>query len=152
MKRLILVLCIFLFCSKAQADIFDKNLSNQDQVSSSVTKDKNSYYYQAQGLDYNLPENTTVINVGTKANFKFGCSGYNLNTSFLKEFNVQALKNDVTSQAQQVMAAAPLLLLDYASPSLADMIKHFQALANGKLGIDIESCQQIENAVDDKFD
>jgi len=152
MKKLILILFVFFFCPQAQADIFDKNLSHQDQIASSVSKDKSSYYYQAQGLDYNLPKNTTAIQLGARTNFKSGCSGYNFNTSFLKEFNVEALKNDVISQGQQVMAAAPLLLLDYASPSLADMIKHFQALAHTKLGLDIMNCQDIENAVDDKFD
>ena len=151
MKKLFFILFVFIFCAKAQADIFNKNLSNQDQVSSSVTNEKNNYYYQSQGLDYNLPQNTNIINLSSKTNFKFGCSGYDFNTSFLKQFNVEALKNDVTSQAQQVMVAAPLLLLDYASPTLADLIKHFQALVHGKLGLDIMSCQQIENAVDDKF-
>ena len=115
MKKLIFILFVFLYCVKAHADIFDKSESNQGQITSSVDKDKNSYYYQSQGLDYNLPANTTVVNLVAKANLKFGCSGYDFNTSFLKEFNTEALKNDVVSQGQQIMAAAPLLLLDYAS-------------------------------------
>jgi len=152
MKNLIFFIFMLFFCVTANADIFDKSQSNQGQITSSVESDKKSYYYQSQGLDYNLPANTTVVNLNAKANLKFGCSGYDFNTSFLKEFNAQALKADVVSQGQQIMAAAPLLLLDYASPTLADLLKHFTALANGKLGLDIMSCQQIEQAVDDKFD
>jgi len=152
MKNLTFVIFMFLFSLPAKADIFDNSQSNQGQITSSVESDKKNYYYQSEGLDYNLPANTTVVNLNAKANLKFGCSGYDFNTSFLKEFNAQALKADVVSQGQQIMAAAPLLLLDYASPTLADLLKHFTALANGKLGLDIMSCQQIEQAVDDKFD
>ncbi len=152
MKKNMLFLILFFIQSNTQADIFDKNKSNQDQVSSSVSSDRTSYYYQGEGLDYNLPQNSTNIQVGTRDNFKFGCSGYDFNTSFLQEFNAEALKETAINQAQQVMAAAPLLLLDYASPSLADMIKHFQSLANGRLSLDVMRCQEIEAAVDDKFD
>ena len=140
MTKIIIFLYVILFCANAKADIFTANDNNQDQVTSSVSSDKSSYSYQAKGLDYNLPTNTTSINISAKTNFSLGCSGYDFNTSFLKQFNAQALENDVVSQGQQVMAAAPLLLLDYASPTLADLIKHFQALANGRLGLDIMRC------------
>lgn len=144
---------IFIFvCNNVQADIFTKNENNQTQVSSSVDGDTTSYNYQSKGLDYNLPTNTTSINISGRTNFSLGCSGYDFNTSFLKQFNAQALENDIVSQGQQVMAAAPLLLLDYASPTLADLIKHFQAIANGRLGLDIMRCQDIETAVDGQFD
>jgi len=152
MKRFIFILFMVLFCAYARADIFTANQNNQDQVTSSTSADKTNYSYQAKGLDYNLPTNTTAINISSKTNFSFGCSGYDFNTSFLKQFNAQALENDVVSQGQQVMAAAPLLLLDYASPTLADLIKHFQALVNGRLSLDIMRCQDIETAVDGQFD
>jgi hypothetical protein len=152
MTKIIIFLFFIIFCTNVKADIFTANDNNQDQVTSSVSSDKSSYSYQAKGLDYNLPTNTTSINISAKTNFSLGCSGYNFNTSFLKQFNAQALENDVVSQGQQVMAAAPLLLLDYASPTLADLIKHFQALANGRLGLDIMRCQDIETAVDGQFD
>ena len=152
MIKAILFISIFLFYANARADIFDKNKSNQDQLTASVNNDKSSYYYQGQGLDYNLPVNTNTLQVGGRGNFKFGCSGYDFNTSFLQQFNAEALKGTVIAQAQQVMAAAPLLLLDYASPSLADVIKHFQNLVNGRLSLDVARCQEIETAVDDKFD
>ena len=126
--------------------------TTRPKSSSSVDGDTTSYNYQSKGLDYNLPTNTTSINISGRTNFSLGCSGYDFNTSFLKQFNAQALENDIVSQGQQVMAAAPLLLLDYASPTLADLIKHFQAIANGRLGLDIMRCQDIETAVDGQFD
>ena len=152
MKKLLPILFMFVLCTKVQADIFDQNVSNQGKISTAVSKEKDSYYYQSSGLDFNVPANTTVAQVTAKANLTLGCSGFNFNDSFLKQFSVEALKNDVVSQGQQVMAAAPLLLLDYASPTLADLLKHFQAIVNGKIGLDIMSCHDIEKAVDDKFD
>ena len=152
MKKLILILSMFVFCAKAQADIFDKNTSNQGKISTAVSKEKDSYYYQSSGLDFNVPANTTVAQVSAKTNLNLGCSGFDFNASFLKQFSTEALKNDVVSQGQQLLAAAPLLILDYASPTLADLVKHFSALANAKIGLDVMSCQDIEKAVDDKFD
>lgn len=152
MKKIIFILCGVFFCATAWGDVFDTSTSNQGKISSAVAKEKDGYYYQSSGLDFNVPANTTVAQASAKANLSLGCSGFDFNASFLKQFSVEALKTDVTSQAQQLLGAAPLLLLDYASPTLADMLKHFQAIVNGKLGLAVMSCQDIENAVDDKFD
>ena len=154
MKNIICVAIFFLmFQAIAKADVFTPKTSNSDILNASIKDDPSGYYYGGAGYDYNIKAPpTTIINAGTKDTFKFGCSGYDFNTSFLKSFNTEALSNTVTGQASQLMAAAPLLLLNYASPSLADAVKHFTNLANAKLAADIQSCQQIESAVGDKFD
>lgn len=154
MKKLIfVVLFLLMIPAIGWSDVFTPKTSNADALSASIKQDTSGYYYSGAGYDYNIkapPD--TIINAGAKDNFKFGCSGYDFNTSFLKSFNTEALSSTVTNQSSQIMAAAPLLLLNYASPSIADAIKHFTNLANAKLSTDVMRCQELETAVGDKFD
>ena len=58
------------------------------------------------------------------------------------------LKN-ISSSA---MAAAPMLLLEYVSPTLADIVKHFNAMTNMRLGLRYAQCEDIEKAAGEYMD
>jgi len=134
------------------ADIFTELLGGPDtELKSSVENDPSGFYYRS-GVDLNTRPATNDPRFTARQNLSLGCSGFNFNTNFLKQFSTEALSNTLSSVATATMAAAPMLLLEYASPTLADIVKHFNAVTNVKLGLRYTQCEDIEKAVSGEFD
>ena len=66
-----------------------------------------------------------------------GCSGFDLASSFNSTFSEQILADYLKNISSSAIAAAPMLLLEYASPTLADIVKHFNAMTNMRLRLKI---------------
>ena len=151
MKKIMIVLIFILAMANiGYADIFTKD--NPYTIDSAITEDKSGFYYHG-GVNYNppvAPEEPGVgysIITGSK-----GCSGFDLASSFNSAFSEQVLTDYLKSISSAAMAAAPMLLLEYASPTLADIVKHFNAMTNMRLGLRYAQCEDIERAAGEYID
>ena len=149
-KIMMLLVLILAMANIGYADIFTKD--NPYTIDSAITEDKSGFYYHG-GVNYNppvAPEEPGVgysIITGSK-----GCSGFDLASSFNSAFSEQVLTDYLKSISSAAMAAAPMLLLEYASPTLADIVKHFNAMTNMRLGLRYAQCEDIERAAGEYID
>lgn len=150
--RIFLYLSIlFIPVPLAYGDIFDRlNQNNDLMLHEAIDNDTRGYYYDSV-TDYSFKPDPKEPEVSTRASLSLGCSGFDYNANFLNQFRLQALSDRLTSLGKEVMAASPLLLLEYASPTLADLLKHFNNNTNFKLGLLYSQCEDIENAVSDRL-
>ena len=151
-KIMMLLVLILAMANIGYADIFTKDNANPYTIDSAITEDKSGFYYHG-GVNYNppvAPEEPGVgysIITGSK-----GCSGFDLASSFNSAFSEQVLTDYLKSISSAAMAAAPMLLLEYASPTLADIVKHFNAMTNMRLGLRYAQCEDIERAAGEYID
>ena len=67
-------------------------------------------------------------------------------------FSEQIMADYLKGISSSAMAAAPMLLLEYVSPTLADIVKHFNAMTNMRLGLRYAQCEDIEKAAGEYMD
>ena len=134
------------------ADIFKKDNSNPYTIDNAISEDRSGFYYRG-GVDYNPPVSPETPGVGYSIiSGSKGCSGFDLASSFNSLFSEQALTDYLKGVSSAAMAAAPMLLLEYASPTLADIVKHFKAMTNMRLGLRYAQCEDIERAAGEYID
>lgn len=78
------------------------------------------------------------------------CGGFDFKASFKNLFNKHAASQwlgDVNNLAKGLIGAAPMLILQTLDPQLAEMLKHFKAMANLNLQTEVGQCQEVFNAV-----
>lgn len=150
-KLLFLCLLVFLLHIPAYADVFER-LANQkkEALSTSIESDSSGFTYRS-GVDYNLNVEPNDPQIYLAQSSSLGCSEFDFASSFRNLFSANVMEDYVSSMASEVMAAAPMLLLEYVSPTLADVVKHFNSLTNLKLGLRYAQCEDIEKAVSDKM-
>lgn len=147
MKRIILLL-IFVFIGNCvgYADIFTKDDTTPYTIESAISEDRSGFYYRG-GVDYNPPVAPEEPGVGYSIiSGSKGCSGFDFASSFTSLFSQQVLEDYLKGVSSAAMAAAPMLLLEYVSPTLADIVKHFNAMTNMRLGLRYAQCEDIEKA------
>ncbi|MDD5537443.1 MAG: conjugal transfer protein TraH [Candidatus Omnitrophica bacterium] len=153
MKKTLLVLIFLFVCNyTSYADIFSKDDAAPYTIESALSEDKSGFYYRG-GVDYNplvAPEEPGVgysIISGSK-----GCSGFDFASSFSSLFSQQVLEDYLKGISSEAMASAPMLLLEYVSPTLADIVKHFNTMTNMRLGLRYAQCEDIEKAAGEYID
>lgn len=153
MKKTLLVLIFLFVCNyTGYADIFSKDDAAPYTIESALSEDKSGFYYRG-GVDYNplvAPEEPGVgysIISGSK-----GCSGFDFASSFSSLFSQQVLEDYLKGISSEAMASAPMLLLEYVSPTLADIVKHFNTMTNMRLGLRYAQCEDIEKAAGEYID
>ncbi len=147
MKRTLLAL-IFVFIATriSYANIFTKDDSSPYTIESAVSEDRSGFYYRG-GVDYNPPVAPEEPGVGYSiVSGSKGCSGFDFASSFTSLFSQQILEDYLKGISSAAMAAAPMLLLEYASPTLADIVKHFNSMTNMRLRLRYAQCEDIEQA------
>jgi len=153
MKSFNLIIFFLFLSTPCYADVFDRlnSQENKNLLEQAISKDERGYYYRAY-TDNNLstPPNDPQISTTTTASL--GCSNFDFNTNFLNQFKTQALSNTLISLGKEALAASPMLLLEYASPTLADLLKHFSTSSSLKLGLLYAQCEDIEKAVGNEVD
>lgn len=134
------------------ADIFAKDNASPYTIDNAISEDRSGFYYRG-GVDYRpqvpLEEPGVGYSIFTASK---GCSGFDLASSFNSIFSEQALTDYLKNVSSAAMAAAPMLLLEYASPTLADIVKHFNTMANMRLGLRYTQCEDIERAAGEYID
>ena len=82
----------------------------------------------------------------------FACGSFDVRSSFRSLFD-RNVKEEFLGQAlpalQSQLAGSPLVLACYASPTVCDAIKHYRVSANALLGMELDACRGLEQAVGD---
>ncbi len=153
MKKIIIsVALILIFKNITYADIFSKDNTSPYSIDSAISEDKTGFYYRG-GIDYRptVPPDEPEVGYSILSGSK-GCSGFDLASSFNSVLSEQILADYLKGISSEAMAAAPMLLLEYVSPTLADIIKHFNAMTNMRLGLRYAQCEDIEKAAGEYMD
>ena len=153
MKKIIISLVLVLAVRNiSYADIFSKDDTSPYTIDSAISEDKSGFYYRG-GIDYrpNVPPDEPQVGYSILSGSP-GCSGFDLASSFTSVFSEQILADYLKGISSAAIAAAPMLLLEYVSPTLADIIKHFNAMTNMRLGLRYVQCEDIEKAAGEYMD
>ncbi len=151
-KTIISLILILLLSNTGYADIFSKDTTSTYTIQNAISDDRSGFYYRG-GIDYRptVPVDDPEVGYSIVSGSK-GCSGFNLAASFNSVFSEQILADYLKGIASEAIAAAPMLLLEYVSPTLADIIKHFNAMTNMRLGLRYAQCEDIEKAAGEYMD
>jgi len=103
--------------------------------------DEQGYSYRG-GFDFQ-PDYYKLPHVSYSYGIGMGCEGFDLEGSFNSLLSGEAMKNYMQGALQSAISAAPMLLLEYASPTLADTLKHFQNRSQELLNLNYVTCQDI---------
>jgi hypothetical protein len=95
-------------------------------------------------LTTGVPQSTTTLFRG-QAQVGGGCGAADFVASFKEAFT--ELPSALEGLLGQVVDGLPMLALCYASPTLCDLAKHWQALINTVLQAKYAQCQQIQMAM-----
>lgn len=135
----------------ASADIFEKP-ENVYSLDGAMAEDQSGFYYRG-GVDYRpaIPTEDPLSGFSMVSG-SLGCSGFDFASSFKSAFNELAFTDYLKGISAEAMAAAPMVLLQYVSPTLADIIKNFNAMTNQRLGMRYQQCEDIERAAGDYTD
>ena len=154
MKKIIFTLVLIsVLKGISYADIFSKDdTTSPYTIDSAISEDRSGFYYRG-GLDYhpNVPPDEPGVGYSIISGSK-GCSGFDLASSFNSVLSEQIMADYLKSISSSAMAAAPMLLLEYVSPTLADIVKHFNAMTNMRLGLRYAQCEDIEKAAGEYMD
>jgi hypothetical protein len=153
MKEIIISLVLILSLSSiSYADIFSKDDASPYTIDNAISEDRSGFYYRG-GIDYRptVPPDEPEVGYSILSGSK-GCSGFDLASSFNSVLSEQILADYLKGISSEAMAAAPMLLLEYVSPTLADIIKHFNAMTNMRLGLRYAQCEDIEKAAGEYMD
>ncbi len=89
------------------------------------------------------PTSTTLLR--GQANVGGACGAFDFSTSITQAF--QELPGLFEALLGEVLQEMPMLALCYASPTLCDLAKHWQALVNAAIQAKYAQCQQIQMAM-----
>ncbi|MBF0217718.1 MAG: conjugal transfer protein TraH [Candidatus Omnitrophica bacterium] len=140
------IISLFVAEILSYGDVFDPPSYNA-RMREISDNDTSGYIYRGGVgyVPYDGPKRDPQINMNQS--ISLGCSGFDFENSFKSVFNKDALSDMLASQGKEIIAAAPMLLLEYASPTLADLLKHFNNQTLLKLNMDYMRCADIESAV-----
>jgi hypothetical protein len=100
------------------------------------------------GVDF-TPKYYSIPHASYSFGLGLGCEGFNLEASFRSLLSGEAIKNYLQGNLQAIISAAPMLLLEYASPTLADTLKHLQNRSQELLHLNYLTCQDVMKAGED---
>jgi len=81
----------------------------------------------------------------------FACGNFDLKASFKTLFdrNVrEEFLGGALAAVKSELAGSALVLACYASPTVCDAIKHYRVSANSMLGMELDTCRAVEQAMD----
>ncbi len=150
-------MCFFLFIlsifvpGPALADIFVNGPANNTALKEFVDDDRAGYYVHSPGLD----QRPVGKSVSGRDSFSSGTLArdkdlYDLQGSFQKEFD--ASFSDPGTFDKYRSSRNSLLLLEYSSPSLADVIKHYRVMSLQRLALEQQRLADIEKASETSLD
>ncbi len=108
---------------------------------SSFVSGDDGYSYRG-GIDFQ-PDYYELPNASYSYGIGMGCEGFDLEGSFTSLLSGEAMKNYLQGALQSAISAAPMLLLEYASPTLANALKHFQNRSQDLLHLNYVECEDI---------
>ncbi len=92
------------------------------------------------------------LELGGNPGLDFACGSFDPKMNFRALFdrNVrEEFLGGLLSSLQSELAGSALVLACYASPTVCDAIKHYRVTANAMLGMELDACRAVEEAIDD---
>jgi hypothetical protein len=130
-----------------QADIFEHGRPKDSALRDILVDDRQAYYVQTPGIDHQ--ENEESI-----SNVKFLRADVPARSRGLRDMD-KAFDLYLREQLQKdrdyknlVSLNHPLLLLEYSSPVLADVVKHYRAMSYERLGIEQARLGEISRSTE----
>jgi len=146
-KKLSLIALIVVFsCSivSSQSLFDDAEKANADVSSYQYyNKDKDGFTYGG-GVNYAPPFNPTEKIIELHTNVEAGCARFDWEVNFKNTYNKEMLERYWESLKGGAMSSAPILLLEYISPTLADVVKHVKAMTNMSMEMEYANCQEMQ--------
>ena len=128
----------------AHADLWDDQVEETFEDSYAYGRETydHSYQYRA-GVGFSRTAKARDIALISEYDMGLGCGGFDLSLDFFNGLNEEALKDYVTGMGGEILKAAPLLLLEYISPTLADTLKHLKSQMRDIQLLKYYQCQDI---------
>ena len=127
-----------------QAENIEESLSIKidPEVSNVYERNDTGLIYRG-GVDMNPPSGASMPEVGFGAPVSIGCGRFDFAVNLRNMMTEQAMTDYVSNLGAEVLAASPLLLLEYMSPTMADALKQFQGIAYERLPGLYADCETI---------
>ena len=135
------------FIVPVQADIFEHGRSTDSALRDVLVNDRQAYYAQTPGMDHQ--ENEERISDVKSLGVDVLASSRGLR-DMDKAFDIylrEQLQKD-RDYKSLVSLNHPLLLLEYSSPVLADVVKHYRMTSYARLGIEQDRFDAINRATE----
>lgn len=104
-------------------------------------------FYSAGGYIYSpkpVPSAQQIINLGFKLANAGTCGGFKLGASLKNIFNLDAAQQFLKNVGANTISSAPMLLMSYASPTLANVFMHLKDSAERILAVRNQQCEAVE--------
>ena len=141
-----ITLIVVFSCSTVFAQsLFEDTEKSNANVSSYqyYNKDKDGFTYSG-GINYAPPYKSTEKIIELHTDIEAGCKRFNYAVNLKNTFNSEALNSYWDNLQSGVISSAPLLLVEYISPTLADILKHFKAMTNMTMDMEYASCERMQ--------
>lgn len=117
---------------------------------SDVNHTGESVFYGAGGYIYKNPPTSSVshnlLDLGYKLGNAGSCGSFNLGASLKGIFNKDAAQSFLKNMGANAISSAPMLLMSYASPTLANTFMHIKDSSERLLTLRNQQCQAVEKA------
>ncbi|MBI4575574.1 MAG: hypothetical protein HY722_04850 [Planctomycetes bacterium] len=147
------LLAVFFLALPAWADEYEEALDDASRGYPAVQGDDSGYLYRA-GYRFHpvqtarLGPRQNLLDIRAKLSPPgAGCGAFDFLTNYRYLFNQHAAENYLKSITTNVVAAAPLVVACYASPTLCDAFKHFKTMANLSIDTAYARCDAVQDAV-----
>ncbi len=148
---ILLVVFLVIFPLPAKADIFVRGASTNDALREVLAKDRAGYYYHSPGLDTRQTQKKVSdldsLSSGTLTRDR---GLYDVDGAFRKEFDESFSKDGSFDRYRA--ARNQLLLLEYSSPALADVIKHYRVMTAQRVALEQQRFADIEETTRSPLD
>jgi|GEM_PF-4333776 len=146
MLYITLFMCVF--SPLAYADVFSKPTTDEQvSLEKNLNNDIKNFYYRG-GMDFNINDSTSGSYDLNKDSVTLGCNRFDSKKSEQNYVIEQIHSSDISSLVNQ-LTNTPFLLLEYSSPTMADLLKHFDTMAHLQLSMRYRQCEDLERVVDD---
>lgn len=142
----LITLIVFFSCSTVFAQsLWDDAEKSSANVSSYqyYNKDKDGFTYSG-GVNYAPPYKPTEKIIELHTNVEAGCKRFDWEVNWKNTFSSEALDRYWDNLQSGIISSAPLLLIEYISPTLADILKHFKAMTNMSMEMEYASCERMQ--------
>jgi len=143
-KKLSFITLIIVFlCPTVFADMWDDAEAKGTNIEyyQYYNKDKDGFVYRG-GIDYAPPYKPTEKLIEIHTNVEAGCGRFDWEVNLKNTLNQEALDRYWEALKGGAISSAPILLLEYISPTLADIVKHLKAMSNMSMEMQYASCER----------
>jgi len=152
LKKLSFITLVIVFlCSTISAqDLWGNAEKSNANVSSYqyYNKDKDGFTYSG-GVNYAPPYNPTEKIIELHTDVEAGCARFDWEVNWKNTLNQEALDRYWEALKGGAISSAPILLLEYISPTLADIVKHLKAMSNMSMEMQYANCERMQQMATD---